>query len=73
MGFFQGTEERVRNSRGRQAISVRATEVLLYIFKLSQNATTEDDKILQRLSMKTMNKYKNDNQSLGFIEALDRN
>ena len=31
MGFFQGTEERVRNSRGRRAISVRATEVLLYL------------------------------------------
>ena len=30
MGFFQGTEERVQNSRGRRAISVRATEVLLY-------------------------------------------
>ena len=30
MGFFQGTEERVRNSHGKQAISVRATEVLLY-------------------------------------------
>ena len=29
MGFFQGTEERVRNSRDRRAISVRATEVLL--------------------------------------------
>ena len=29
MGFFQGTQERVRNSRGRRAISVRATEVLL--------------------------------------------
>ena len=29
VGFFQGTEERVRNSRGRRAISVRATEVLL--------------------------------------------
>ena len=28
--FFQGTIERVRNSRGKQAISVRATEVLLY-------------------------------------------
>ena len=28
---FQGTKERVRNSRGRRAISVRATEVLLYI------------------------------------------
>ena len=33
MGFFQGTEERVRNSRGRRVISVRATEVLLYASK----------------------------------------
>ena len=32
MGFlFQGTQERVRNSRGKRAISVRATEVLLYL------------------------------------------
>ena len=30
MGFFLGTQERVQNSRGKQAISVRATEVLLY-------------------------------------------
>ena len=29
MGFFQGTQERVRNSRGKRAISVPATEVLL--------------------------------------------
>ena len=29
MGFFQGTQERVRNSHGKQAISVRATEGLL--------------------------------------------
>ena len=31
-GFFPGTQERVRNSRGKRAISVRATdsEVLLY-------------------------------------------
>ena len=28
-GFFQGTQERVRNSRDKRAISVRATEVLL--------------------------------------------
>ena len=27
--FFQETEERVRNSRGKRAISVRAIEVLL--------------------------------------------
>ena len=31
MDLFLGTQERVRNSRGKQAISVRATEVLLYI------------------------------------------
>ena len=29
--IFQGTHERVRNSRGKRAISVRATEVLLYM------------------------------------------
>ena len=28
--FFLGTQERVRNSRGKPAISVRATEVLLH-------------------------------------------
>ena len=32
MEFFLGTQERVRNSCGKRAISVRATEVLLYIF-----------------------------------------
>ena len=31
MQFFQGTQERVRNSRGKRAIRVRATEVLLYL------------------------------------------
>ena len=31
MGFFpEGTEERIRNSRGKRAIGVRAIEVLLY-------------------------------------------
>ena len=30
-GVFLGTQERVRNSRGKRAISVRATEVLLYV------------------------------------------
>ena len=29
--FLLGTQERVRNSRGKRAISVRATEVLLYL------------------------------------------
>ena len=31
MDFFLGTQKRVRNSRGKRAISVRVTEVLLYI------------------------------------------
>ena len=33
MGFFQGTQERVLNNRGKRAISVRATEGLL-LFKM---------------------------------------
>ena len=30
MAFFQGTQELVRNSHGKRAISVRPIEVLLY-------------------------------------------
>ena len=30
--FFEGTGERVQNSHGKRAISVQATEVLLYIY-----------------------------------------
>ena len=33
MGFFQGTQGRVRNSRGKRAISFRAIEVLLYMLE----------------------------------------
>ena len=32
MGFFRGTRERVRGSRGGRAVGVRAAEVLLYLF-----------------------------------------
>ena len=32
MGFFPGTQEQIRNNRGKRAISVRATEVLLYMY-----------------------------------------
>ena len=32
LDFFQGTQERVRNSRGTRAISVRTTESLLYLY-----------------------------------------
>ena len=31
MGFFLGTQEGARDSRGKRAIGVLATEVLLYI------------------------------------------
>ena len=32
MGFLQGTQERVRGRSGKRAVSVRATEGLLYLF-----------------------------------------
>ena len=32
MEIFLGTQERVRTSRGKRAISVRAIEVLLYMY-----------------------------------------
>ena len=35
--FWLGTQERVRNSRGKRAIRVRATEVLLCIHNLHSN------------------------------------
>ena len=34
--FFLWTQERVRNIRGKRAISVRATEVFLYIQNLTK-------------------------------------
>ena len=39
MVFFLGTQERVRNSRGKRAISVRAIEVLLYIAALNDQVS----------------------------------
>ena len=35
--LFQGTHERVRNSRGKRATSVRAIEVLRYLVKKSSH------------------------------------
>ena len=32
MGFFLGTQARVRNNHGKRAISVQATKVLLYMY-----------------------------------------
>ena len=40
MGFFQGTQEQVRNSHGKQAISVRATEGLQYFCLLTKAPVT---------------------------------
>ena len=40
LGFFLETPEQVRNSRGKRAISVRATEVLLYVFFSSRKIQT---------------------------------
>ena len=37
MGFFQGTQERVRNSHSKRAISVRATEVQQYLLNYFYN------------------------------------
>ena len=42
MGLFLGTQKHVRNSRSKRAISVRATEVLLYSYKQIQRATVLD-------------------------------
>ena len=37
LNVFQGIQERVRNSRSKRAISVRATEGLLYVFLFDDN------------------------------------
>ena len=44
---FKGTQERIRNSRGKRAISVRATEVLLSMVSYSIQANAYADLILQ--------------------------
>ena len=45
MGFFLGTQERVRNSRGKRVISVRATEVQLYLGFTCLRATRIDQRM----------------------------
>ena len=42
MRFFLGTQERVRNSHGKRAISVRATEVSLYYLMFCCSVTGQD-------------------------------
>ena len=39
--FVQGTQERVRISRGKRTISVRATEALLYLHVVIQTGPNE--------------------------------
>ena len=43
--LFLGSEERVRNSGGKRAISVRAIEVLLYIVLISISKDTNGSKM----------------------------
>ena len=51
-GFlFQGTQERVRNSHGKQAISVRATEVLLYHKILNFGTYLSEQKVQAQISL----------------------
>ena len=45
IGFFQGTQERLRNSRGKRAISVRAINALLFIFTVRTDSSVVADKI----------------------------
>ena len=50
MDFFLGTQERVRNSRGKRAISVRATEVQLYLLNFSNSNFYRYDKLRKLFS-----------------------
>ena len=41
MEFYQRTQERVRNSRGKRDISVRAIEVLLYFLSVANKKDSD--------------------------------
>ena len=43
--YFLGTQERVQNSHGKQAISVQATEVLLYFETIVTVPTSADTEL----------------------------
>ena len=47
MGFFQGTQARIRNSRGKRATSVRSTESILY----QNNKKMKKDHFLETLTV----------------------
>ena len=46
MGFFQGTQKRDRNGHGKRAISVRATDVLLYNVDFKQVTSGVGDRYI---------------------------
>ena len=54
MAFFQGTQEWVRNRGGKCAISVRAIEVLLYIYSSEELVTIQEDLITISLTTDVM-------------------
>ena len=53
MGFFLGTEGRVRDSRGKQAISVRATESLLYVRVINEDVRGKIQAAIREYSDRT--------------------
>ena len=45
MGLFQGTQERVQNSRGKRAIRVRATEALLCMLHVKRKYNIKEHNV----------------------------
>ena len=58
MFFFLWTKERILNSRGKRAISVRATEVLLYWEECKARRPITDQKIQYKSLVSTYSKKK---------------
>ena len=71
--MFQGTQERVRNSPGKRAISVRATEVLLYYCQIEQlsDQTGEESIILTASINEGTLSHLGSNMGKGFFEGRD--
>ena len=58
LDFIQRTQERVRNSRGKRAISVRATEDLLF-FPETTDAAVFDKSVIKQNEKNNNNKTGN--------------
>ena len=58
MGFFKGTQEQVLNSYGKRAISVQATEVLLYIVTHWKYGEIISVSISKSLSLRSRTRWK---------------